>query len=345
MLTSIRIEDFRGFRAFAKSGFSRVNLLIGPNNVGKTRLLEAIELMLTADTVQALWKQPLRRNEVIRSVGAEPSTPAADVRHLFSGHGLSVGAQFLIEGADPSPRRLRVVIRSGGEADKLSIGSSRPRWSDLYIAYSTERDDGGQGLNAAGGLEDPSSPAVILEGSAVRFVTAGAWDEPALVAMWEEMVLTAAERDVVRAVQLVEPAVERVAVAHETFVLRIAGNGERVPIGAMGDGTRRILGLAIQLARAAGGTLLVDEIDTGLHYSIMRPVWRFLIDAARELNVQIFATAHSLDCLQALASACEAQGAASDDVLVHRIERAADTATTYTADELRVAIAQEMEIR
>lgn len=351
MLTSIHIEGFRGFRAFAKDGFGRVNLIVGPNNVGKTRVLEAIELLLRADTAETLWEQPFRRNEVIRASPADASGPAADVRHLFSGHTLAVGARFVIsgthaiEGTDAAAQTLSVEIGTRGEPDKPSALSGRPRGSDLFILCSGTGADSSRSLNAAGGLEDPRSPILRLEGPPLRFVESSAWNEAALVALWEEVVLTPAEKDVVRAVQIVEPAVERIAVAHDTFVLRIAGNGERVPIGAMGDGTKRILALAIHLARATGGTLLIDEIDTGLHYSVMRPMWRFLMEASATLNVQVFATTHSLDCLQALAAACEAPESARDQVFVHRIERESDTATTYSADELRVAISQEMEIR
>ncbi len=56
---------------------------------------------------------------------------------------------------------------------------------------------------------------------------------------------------------------------------------------------------------SAGGCLFVDEIDTGLHYSVMAKMWHLLIETARRLDVQVFASTHSLDCLQALARVCQ----------------------------------------
>ena len=42
MYTSINVEGFRLFDSLKLEGLSRVNLLFGPNNCGKTSLLEAI---------------------------------------------------------------------------------------------------------------------------------------------------------------------------------------------------------------------------------------------------------------------------------------------------------------
>ncbi len=327
-------------------GLGRVNLLVGRNNAGKTRLLEAIELLLRADVDVALWEQALRRNEVIRQAGpGDTQGRVADVRHLFSGHVLSEHTAFVIEGADGAPLHLRTEIRSADTTDERSIRAGRPRSSDLYITCSGPDFNVGRLLTTAGGLSDPRRPSVQISGPPVRFVEAGSWREDAVIAQWEELVLTSAEKDVVRAVQIVEPHVEQIAAAHDTFMLRLADSPDRVPIGAMGDGTRRILALAIQLARSAGGTLLVDEIDTGLHHSVMRPLWRFLIEAAVRLKVQVVATSHSLDCLDALAGVCEEPAVPCGEVFVHRLEAELDTATTYSADQLRVAVAQEMEIR
>ena len=46
MFDSISVSNFRGFRDFTIDSVSRVNLLTGRNNVGKTALLEAIFLLV-----------------------------------------------------------------------------------------------------------------------------------------------------------------------------------------------------------------------------------------------------------------------------------------------------------
>ena len=85
-------------------------------------------------------------------------------------------------------------------------------------------------------------------------------------------------------------------------MLKLHGVADRVPIGSMGDGMWRMLGLALSIANAKGGVLLVDEIDTGLHYSVMEGMWRMLGKAAAAGSVQVFATTHSRDCYESLAA-------------------------------------------
>jgi hypothetical protein len=347
MLTSIRIEGFRGFRAFRVDGLRRVNLFVGRNNAGKTRLLEAVELLLRPDTIGALWAQPVRRNEVIRGAPGESPGAMADVRHLFSGHALSTGKDLRVEGGGDPPRKLWVQLQAEQPPRNGGTKPSRHHASNLWLTYSVTGEvevADTWDLSPSGGLSQPLAPPETAS-APVCFVGAGSWDEAWFVALWEDMVLTSAEKDVLRAVQLVEPRIERIAAAHDSFVIRLADGAERVPVGAMGDGVRRILALAIQLARSVGGALLIDEVDTGLHHSVMRPVWRFLIEAALRLDVQVFTTSHSLDCLSALAGVCEEPDVPSELVAVHRLEPEEETVTTYSAEELQVAIAQEMEIR
>ncbi len=91
-----------------------------------------------------------------------------------------------------------------------------------------------------------------------------------------------------------------------------------VPIGSMGDGIWRMLALSIAIAQSKGGTLLVDEIDTGFT-TVMSKMWNLIYSAAKEFNVQVFATTHSYDCVYSLAQICP--DADSDNkITVQRIE-------------------------
>lgn len=79
----------------------------------------------------------------------------------------------------------------------------------------------------------------------------------------------------------------------------LIGTGRPEPLGNLGEGMNRMLALAIGLVRSADGILLVDEIENGLHYSVQPDLWRMIFETAQELNVQVFATTHSYDCVQA----------------------------------------------
>lgn len=113
----------------------------------------------------------------------------------------------------------------------------------------------------------------------------------------------------------------------------------------MGDGIKRLLVLSVNLVTSSGGCVLMDEIDTGLHYSVMAKMWKLLVETARRLDVQVLASTHSLDCLQALAHVCREDPQLSGEVAVHRIENDRADSTRYSADELAVVVGHELEIR
>lgn len=108
---------------------------------------------------------------------------------------------------------------------------------------------------------------------------------------------------------------------------------------------KRLLSLALLLIRAENGFLAVDEIDTGLHHTVMVDMWRLVIETARRLDIQVFATTHSLDCLRALAWLCEREPGLADQVSAHRVERDWNLTTRYSAQELVIVEQQRMEIR
>lgn len=82
MLTSLRVTGFRNFSSLALEGLTRVNLLVGKNNTGKTSVLEALEILLLARSLPlVVWRSPSRRGESVPplqpdaeslSVGARP---------------------------------------------------------------------------------------------------------------------------------------------------------------------------------------------------------------------------------------------------------------------------------
>ena len=93
------------------------------------------------------------------------------------------------------------------------------------------------------------------------------------------------------------------------------------PLSVFGDGLRRAVLLASALPSLAdGGILFIDEIETGIHVRALKRVSAWLIKAARELRVQIVATTHSLEAVDAIALAAEDQHHL-DDLVVFRLEQ------------------------
>ena len=106
----------------------------------------------------------------------------------------------------------------------------------------------------------------------------------------------------------------------------------------------RMFGLALALASAKGGVLLVDKIDTGLHYSIMGDMWRMVSEQATALDVQVFATTHSRDCYQSLATIVE-PGAPSFEVTIQRVDSGRGHAIGFSNEDIVAVADRGIEVR
>jgi len=194
----------------------------------------------------------------------------------------------------------------------------------------------------------------LLSEFPAQFITAESLDGSELISLWDKIALTENEDRVVAALKFLDVDVERIApqsaggqffYTRGGFILKVAHYPHPIPIGTMGDGMWRMLAMAIAIAHCKEGVLLVDEIDTGLHYTVMTNMWRLIFGAAKELNVQVFATTHSSDCIRSLAELCYEETDVAENVALQRIERGNPVAVPYTADEIEMAAMNRVEVR
>jgi len=115
----------------------------------------------------------------------------------------------------------------------------------------------------------------------------------------------------------------------------------------MGEGMTRLFSLVVGIGNAPDGVVLVDEVENGLHHSVLPKVWRAIAEAARQFEVQVFATTHSLECIEAAHRAFDEDLGFECDFRLHRLERVNGdiVAKTYDRDALRAALEMGLEVR
>jgi AAA15 family ATPase/GTPase len=107
----------------------------------------------------------------------------------------------------------------------------------------------------------------------------------------------------------------------------------------------RIFGMVLALVNASNGMLLVDEVENGIHYSVQEEMWTLIMKIAERLNVQVFATSHSWDCVTAFERAAVRNRRVEGKLL--RLERLGETvaATPFNERELEIAAEAGIEVR
>ncbi len=125
--------------------------------------------------------------------------------------------------------------------------------------------------------------------------------------MWDAIDLTPKENKIIEALKIIDSNLERISFSSSNNAnlirLKLKNIESPIPLSSMGDGMYRILTLAMSLVTAEDGVLLVDEIETGLHYEAQTDMWRLILETAKELNVQVFATTLCWDCIAAFQEA------------------------------------------
>jgi len=373
MITSLSISGFRGFQTLSIEDVGQVNLFVGRNGCGKTSVLEATALFASAGSPGALFEIMANRGELIGHVKRDYLNWEYDVSHLFRGHRFGSGYAFEIEGSGRKPSAIRCeVVDVAALPEDLR---QRAQWvgfagmeldvASPFALYLHNPEDSKPlviGLSSRNGIDRGTINRPDIrereKSSRTRLIWAKGLDPSEMALWWNQVVLTPEENDVVEALKILEPDIERIAflgrdrldsferrLGSSGIFVKMHGSSDRVPLGSVGGGMERLLGIALALSISADGYVMVDEIDTGLHFSLMSKMWGMVIRTAQRLNVQVFAATHSLDCLRGLAVLHRHSPELSESVRVHRLEKDLEKAITYSGADMVVADEHRVEVR
>ncbi len=359
MIRDLKLKNYRSFESYELVGLDRVNLLVGKNNSGKTSILEAIQFLASRGDPHVLRQVAFRRGEVnVSHYRSKSSGRKPDVSHFFRGHRFGPKSEFVILSnggrngvrmtveADDSVFQQTLFTRDMEDAKLLAIRIEEIGTMDSIVLPAT--DDGSLQLaprTARTARFDalPTSPAL--------FVKAASLSVDSMRTMWNNVVLEGREAEVVNAMKFIEHDLASIHFlstgAHRLgdVVLGFQPGTRRVAIGSHGEGTRRLLALALSLTQVSGGVLLIDEIDTGLHWTVLEDMWKLVIEGARNAGIQVFATTHSFDCIRGLATLATSHPELARAVSVQKVERALDRAVGFDIADVKRAVDDDIELR
>lgn len=161
-------------------------------------------------------------------------------------------------------------------------------------------------------------------------------------ALWDRIALTPGEDEVINALKIIGNDIDRITFRNErgqerTAVVKLRTTDDIVPLRSMGDGVNRILTVILALVNCENGYLLIDEFENGLHYTVQERLWEVIFDVAERLNIQVFATTHSYDCIDAFSTVLNNGKYSKEFGCMIRLENYEGTieATLYNADEVQ----------
>ena len=110
-----------------------------------------------------------------------------------------------------------------------------------------------------------------------------------------------------------------------TAQIYLRAAGQLLPVKLAGDGLNKLMFLLLSIMAHPGALLLIDEIETGVHYSAYADLWKSVAQMAEACGCQIIATTHSYECIVGAIEGLQAIGA-GERFCYFRIDRQGETA-------------------
>ncbi len=353
MLRKFSVRNFRCLRELDIEPFARVNLIVGENNVGKTALLEALFLSLNPGNPEAPWNvnhsRGVRGNladswqELVWLFYAKQTAASIE---LISKNSQEKNNALRIRLVEPEERLLVPTETDGAEQTNVDMLAAVAQSNVLKLEYTdhTGKDCTSQAHLVPGGISsssvnNPPSSNVVLVLKNPRFSEEHAQRYSALVEAGRE-------EELLPSLQALDPRIRRLELLYPANKpMLYVDIGQLIPLLYMGEGLGYVLSWQLAVMTAKDGTVLIDEFENGLHYSAQVDAWKAVGAAARQSNVQVFATTHSWECVLAAHRAFAESD--EDDFRLHRLERRDGevVALTYDQEQLDTAIEFNFEVR
>lgn len=272
LLTEIEIKDFKCFKDFKADGFKRVNLIGGKNNVGKTAFMEACYVNVSSSNINIAWtilsSIRFRRNNLEylgRTFTINDMKKDFENVHTFNCVSNINEINFF------------VLNENGKKEYKFEINNKETMVNINDFAYSVERNPLVQVIDNFGLTNDE------------------------LKNVFEFVQKKDKENFLYKYINEFDENIENFKIIGGDKPQCKTKDGEYRDINEFGDGLKHYISIICSLYACENGYLFIDEIDNGIHYTQLDKLWEIILVTSKKLNIQVFATTHSRECIESYA--------------------------------------------
>jgi AAA15 family ATPase/GTPase len=296
MLESIKVKNFRCFKDFELKDFGQINLIGGGNNSGKTVLLESVFV------AQSQHPNSLRDIQEMRYLDAD-IFEHEETGVLWDGYFYEQKTEDNIElQVEETDGLVRKTICS------MDKGSFLESENMVVNYYQNDKEYLSLKLKVAAGdfattTEQYQPQLVVKPVVNIGFISTEKFDysKQVLANGYSRLEVINQSKYVLEGLQTIDSTIKDVkviALGEPNLYVR-RGNSKLMPINLFGTAIDKIATIILILLSNQNGTLLIDEIENGIHYTNHSSVWKLVFKLAIKFNIQVFATTHSKEIVQA----------------------------------------------
>ena len=291
---SLNIKSYKGLENLKINRLNKINLFAGENNSGKTSLLEAIRLLVGQnDANNFLALQELRGKFAERKMPSswivENVSNKVEIEGTF---GLQ-GQVALLE-IEAYKEKDDTIDSSNYLGSFKFKGSFMGQSNDSEIRMFENKQNGYElstkGLNHLCSFTY-YSPFGNFRNADLYNAHAKS-EEIKYMSKVIEFLKTSIDKEILDISLVEKNGLKRFLVNHNNFK-------NKVDLLQFGDGLQNIFKTTLLFAIAENGIVLIDEMGTAIHHSLLIEYSKFIQQLSEEFNTQVFITSHSDECIDA----------------------------------------------
>ncbi len=353
MIKGINIENFRGIESLEMSDMKRITVISGRNNAGKSTILEGLFLLMDHIAPDSFLKLSNFRNQIVNGIASiwEPLFFQMDNGKLIKlgiRNDNDVDALLTYQKDDNY-----LPVNVNGISDDVLARfrtMTKANYALLFNYLEDEyREEGHYSYSGDSFLREIKTN---LPGNEIRTMISTRYINAALARANDyvldgigKLEIEGKKDSIVMILQELDPSIEDILTLSLQGIaqLYIRVRGKLIPLQYAGDGVMKLLSICLAIIEKKDGLLLIDEIETGFHYSMYERLWKIIDRISAENHCQIIATTHSYELISA---ACESIQT-PDDFGYYRLDRSEGKAKVfrYSHSMLCDALKAEMEVR
>ena len=285
-LKSIEIQEYNIFKDFKIDKLNRINIFAGCNNSGKTTLLEAIYLLINQNNIGSFFNLIKSRNKL-------NTLDTVCLNDCFNNK-ISISGEF-----DDIKTNIS-IIKYEANIDKKD---------DYLSSYKIVSKIDNRELDNI--VHTFKNNPIQRFYDKIEVLCSNLYKSPYFY-NHQEVINTHSKNIELKAFNLliefirnkIDSRINSIAFTDQNGIKRFLVDSEYFPkksvnITSYGEGLQRIFEIVLSFAYCQNGVLLIDELETAIHYSLLIDFTKFIQELAVEFNVQVFITTHSKECISA----------------------------------------------
>lgn len=320
MISELTIEKFRGIDNLKLDNLGKINIIAGENNTGKTSILEVIESLQGPNNLRA-WRVLGKREG---NNGPRMYTTVYDTMKSMFPINNEMNKTYISYSGKNDEKFFSVQLL--GQFSETILSDEQLNANGGYIVHENKNEyehneyetsvlDIQYIINGENCGEDKiysiQRGAQYIDNSIVNIINNVVYVSPTQHAnntLYLNALMTNPElyEQFVDIMREFDPdfisinSVEEERTFTRKYVVLSKKFKEGLILNAYGDGMKKAMLLLSAVLKAKNGILLLDEFETAIHISVMGNVFKWIIENAVKLNVQIFMTSHSLEAIDSV---------------------------------------------